>query len=84
MKALHACSRQEVEDGCGGNDTNTLILIHIPAGGKKAVGFSIPRDDWVNFADTPTTGSTSGKIDQAYGARPGGTRSPSCGRRTRT
>ncbi len=52
LNALHAGSRQGVEDGVGGNATNTLILIHIPAGGKKAVGFSIPRDDWVNFADT--------------------------------
>jgi LCP family protein required for cell wall assembly len=66
LKALHACNRQEIEDGCGGNDTNTLILIHIPAGGKKAVGFSIPRDDWVNFADTLGTQQV-GKIDQAYG-----------------
>ncbi|HTX28461.1 MAG TPA: LCP family protein [Streptosporangiaceae bacterium] len=66
LEALHACNRQEIEDGCGGNDTNTLILIHIPAGGKKAVGFSIPRDDWVNFADTLGTQQV-GKIDQAYG-----------------
>jgi LCP family protein required for cell wall assembly len=66
LKALHACNRQEIEDGCGGNDTNTLILIHIPAGGKKAVGFSIPRDDWVTFADTLGTQQV-GKIDQAYG-----------------
>ena len=66
LEALHACNRQEIENGCGGNDTNTLILIHIPAGGKKAVGFSIPRDDWVPFADT--LGSQQiGKIDQAYG-----------------
>jgi LCP family protein required for cell wall assembly len=66
LKALHACNRQEIEAGCGGNDTNTLILIHIPAGGKKAVGFSIPRDDWVTFADTLGT-QQIGKIDQAYG-----------------
>ena len=63
---MHAGSVQGVENGVGGNTTNTLILIHIPAGGKKAVGFSIPRDDWVNFADT--LGSQQvGKIDQAYG-----------------
>ena len=42
-------TRRRSRPGCGGNDTNTLILIHIPAGGKKAVGFSIPRDDWVTF-----------------------------------
>jgi LCP family protein required for cell wall assembly len=66
LKALHAGSRQAIENGTGGNDTNTLILIHIPAGGKKAVGFSIPRDDWVNFAGTVGP-QQAGKVDQAYG-----------------
>ena len=66
LNALHAGSRQGVENGVGGNATNTLILLHIPAGGKKAVGFSIPRDNWVNFADTLGTQQV-GKIDQAYG-----------------
>jgi LCP family protein required for cell wall assembly len=51
----------------GGNATNTLILIHIFAGGQKAVGFSIPRDDWVNMAGTGGYGGAQGKIDQAYG-----------------
>src|ERR1700761_8273678 len=67
LNALHAGSRQGVlYEGVGGNATNTLILIHIPAGGKKAIGFSIPRDDWVNFPQT-YDGQTQGKIDQAYG-----------------
>src|SRR6266702_823516 len=66
LNALHAGSRLGVENGVGGNATNTLILIHIPAGGKKAVGFSIPRDDWVTFPQT-YYGQTQGKIDQAYG-----------------
>ena len=66
LNALHAGSRQGVENGVGGNATNTLILIHIPAGGKKAVAFSIPRDDWVNFPQT-YDGQSQGKIDQAYG-----------------
>jgi LCP family protein required for cell wall assembly len=66
LKALHACNAQEIADGCGGNDTNTLILIHIPAGGKEAVGFSIPRDDWVTYP-TAYDGQSQGKIDQAYG-----------------
>jgi LCP family protein required for cell wall assembly len=66
LAKLHAGSEQAVADGTGGNDTNTLILIHIFAGGKKAVGFSIPRDDWVQFADTAGTQQV-GKIDQAYG-----------------
>ena len=67
LNALHAGSRQGVlYGGVGGNATNTLILIHIPAGGKKAIGFSIPRDDWVTFPQT-YDGQTQGKIDQAYG-----------------
>jgi LCP family protein required for cell wall assembly len=66
LAQLHAGDAQAVADGEGGNDTNTLILIHIPAGGKKAVGFSIPRDDWVSFAGTVGP-EQRGKIDQAYG-----------------
>jgi LCP family protein required for cell wall assembly len=66
LKALHAGSAQGVANGIGGNDTNTLILIHIPAGGKKAIGFSIPRDDWVTFSGTVGP-QQHGKIDQAYG-----------------
>jgi LCP family protein required for cell wall assembly len=66
LKKLHAGSRQAILNGTGGNATNTLILIHIFAGGKRAVGFSIPRDDWVNFAGTVGP-QQQGKIDQAYG-----------------
>ena len=68
LKALHACNAQEVADGCGGNDTNTLILIHIPAGGKKAVGFSIPRDDWITF---PTRVRRADPGQDRPGLRPG-------------
>jgi LCP family protein required for cell wall assembly len=66
LAKLHAGSAAAVAAGAGGNATNTLILIHVFAGGKKAVGFSIPRDDWVQFADTVGPQQT-GKIDQAYG-----------------
>jgi LCP family protein required for cell wall assembly len=66
LAQLHAGSAQAVANGVGGNDTNTLILIHIFADGKRAVGFSIPRDDWVQFADTIGP-QQQGKIDQAYG-----------------
>lgn len=67
LRKLHAGSRNGVlHGGVGGNDTNTLILIHIPAGGRRAVGFSIPRDDLVNFSDTLGP-QQRGKIDQAYG-----------------
>ena len=66
LAAMHAGSVQGVENGVGGQDTNTLILIHVFAGGKKAVGYSIPRDDWVTFPKA-YDGQTQGKIDQAYG-----------------
>jgi LCP family protein required for cell wall assembly len=67
LAALHAGSVQGVEhENVGGQDTNTLILIHIFAGGQKAVGFSIPRDDAVTFPQ-PYDGESQGKIDQAYG-----------------
>ncbi len=49
----------------GAQDTNTLILIHIFAGGQKAVGFSIPRDSVVTFPQT-YLGESGGKIDAAY------------------
>ena len=66
LKALHACNAAEIAAGCGGNATNTLILIHIFANGGKAVGFSIPRDNWVTFP-TAYDGQSQGKVDQAYG-----------------
>jgi LCP family protein required for cell wall assembly len=67
LNALHAGSAEGVEDeGVGGNATNTLILIHIPAGGGKAIGFSIPRDDFVTYPQT-YDGEAGGKIDDAYG-----------------
>jgi anionic cell wall polymer biosynthesis LytR-Cps2A-Psr (LCP) family protein len=50
----------------GSQDTDTLILIHIFAGGQKAVGFSIPRDDVVNYPHATYDGLTEGKIDAAY------------------
>ena len=46
----------------GGYNTNTMILIHIPAGGKKAVAVSIPRDDYV-----AVPGYGNKKIKEAYG-----------------
>jgi LCP family protein required for cell wall assembly len=67
LNALHAGSTNGVEnEGVGGNATNTLILIHIPAGGGKAIGFSIPRDDYVTYPQA-YDGESGGKIDDAYG-----------------
>ena len=68
LAAMHAGSVQGVENGVGGQDTNTLILIHIFAGGQKAVGFSIPRDDWVTF---PQAVRRSVAGEDRPGLRPG-------------
>ncbi|MCW2931062.1 MAG: Cell envelope-associated transcriptional attenuator LytR-CpsA-Psr, partial [Actinomycetia bacterium] len=60
LNVTHSGNESAVASGQeGSQDTDTLILIHIPAGGKKAVGFSIPRDDVVNYPETFTvpTGS---------------------------
>jgi len=67
LTAMHAGSVYGVNNlHVGGQATNTLILIHIFAGGRKAVGFSVPRDDVVTFPK-PYDGQSQGKIDQAYG-----------------
>jgi LCP family protein required for cell wall assembly len=58
LDLMHVGSTSEV----GGYNTNTMILIHIPAGGGKAVAISIPRDDYV---DVPGLGMK--KIKEAYG-----------------
>jgi anionic cell wall polymer biosynthesis LytR-Cps2A-Psr (LCP) family protein len=63
----HSGNESEVEAGLeGSQDTDTLILVHIFAGGHTAVGFSIPRDDVVNFPHATYDGLTEGKIDAAY------------------
>lgn len=59
--AIHA-----EDESVGGYNTNVLIFIHIPAGGGKAVGVSIPRDDYVDYANAPD-GVTKGKIKEDYG-----------------
>jgi len=50
----------------GGYNTNVLMLIHIPANGGKAVGISIPRDDYAALAGSPD-GVSMSKIKEAYG-----------------
>jgi LCP family protein required for cell wall assembly len=57
LDQLHAGDGDE-----GGYNTNTLILMHIPAGGGKVQAFSIPRDDAVNVP-----GYGMHKIKEAYG-----------------
>jgi LCP family protein required for cell wall assembly len=50
----------------GGYNTNVLMLIHIPPKGGKAVGISIPRDDYAALAGSPD-GVSMSAIKQAYG-----------------
>ena len=58
LNLMHVGSSSSI----GGYNTNTLILIHIPADGKSAVAVSIPRDDYVNVP-----GQGMKKIKEAYG-----------------
>jgi anionic cell wall polymer biosynthesis LytR-Cps2A-Psr (LCP) family protein len=67
LTETHSGSEAAVEAGLeGSQDTDTLILIHVFAGGQKATGFSIPRDDVVNYPHATFDGLTEGKIDAAY------------------
>jgi LCP family protein required for cell wall assembly len=59
---LHAGSSE-----IGGYNTNTLILLRIPAGGGKAQAYSIPRDDWVETFNGDGTSQGMHKIKEAYG-----------------
>ena len=55
LDALHAGGASD------GGDTDTMIVVHLPAGGGQATGFSIPRDSYV---DIPGYGKH--KINSAY------------------
>ncbi|MGH3279811.1 MAG: LCP family protein [Trebonia sp.] len=67
LAQTHAGNEANVANGTqGSQDTDTLMLIHVFAGGQKAVGYSIPRDDVVNFPHATLDGLTEGKIDAAY------------------
>ncbi|WP_236794159.1 LCP family protein [Amycolatopsis sp. GM8] len=57
LDQLHAGDQSD-----GGDNTDTMILIHIPAGGANAVAFSIPRDSYVQLAG----GYGKHKINSAY------------------
>jgi len=59
--ALHA------GDGTrGGYNTNTMIVVHVPNDGSKAMAVSVPRDDEVTFVDK-LLGQSTGKLKEAYG-----------------
>jgi anionic cell wall polymer biosynthesis LytR-Cps2A-Psr (LCP) family protein len=67
LTETHSGLESQVAAGLeGSQDTDTLIIIHIFAGGQKAVGYSIPRDDVVNYPHATLDGLTEGKIDAAY------------------
>jgi LCP family protein required for cell wall assembly len=57
LNQLHAGAADD-----GGDSTDTMIIIHIPAGGGKAVALSIPRDSYVDLAG----GFGEHKINSAY------------------
>ncbi|WP_329044614.1 LCP family protein [Amycolatopsis sp. NBC_01488] len=57
LDALHAGS-----SGDGGDTTDTMIVVHIPAGGAAATAISIPRDSYVDVAG----GYGKHKINSAY------------------
>lgn len=59
LQQLHAGSSSDI----GGYNTNTLILLHVPADGSRATALSIPRDDYVDLPD----GLGEHKIKEAYG-----------------
>ncbi|MCK7626122.1 LCP family protein [Streptomyces sp. RS10V-4] len=48
-------------------NTNTLILMHIPADGGKVTAFSVPRDDYVQTFNGDGTSQGHFKIKEAYG-----------------
>lgn len=67
LTETHSGNEASVSSGqLGSQDANTLILVHIFAGGQRAVGFSIPRDTVVTYPSATYDGITEGKIDQAY------------------
>ncbi|WP_344464990.1 LCP family protein [Kitasatospora kazusensis] len=57
---LHAGSSSDI----GGYNTNTLMVMHIPANGGKVTALSIPRDDYVQTAGAD---GRMHKIKEAYG-----------------
>lgn len=57
LDQLHAGDESD-----GGDTTDTMIVVHIPAGGGEATAISIPRDSYVDIAG----GNGKHKINSAY------------------
>lgn len=60
---LHAGHSSDI----GGYNTNSLILLHIPANGGKVQAVSIPRDDYVMTYSGDGKQAGMRKIKEAYG-----------------
>ena len=58
--ALHAGDEDSAD-----NDSDALIVLHLPAGDGPATAISIPRDDYVDLAGCPSS-DCRGKVKQAY------------------
>jgi LCP family protein required for cell wall assembly len=57
LDALHAGGSDD-----GGDTADSIIVVHVPAGGGRATAISIPRDSFVQLAD----GYGKHKINSAY------------------
>ncbi|WP_312029960.1 LCP family protein [Actinomycetospora sp. TBRC 11914] len=57
LDALHAGGSSD-----GGDTADSIIVVHVPAGGGRATAISIPRDSYVQLAD----GYGKHKINSAY------------------
>jgi LCP family protein required for cell wall assembly len=57
LDSLHAGTSTD-----GGDDTDTIIVLHVPADGSAVTAISIPRDSYVQLAD----GYGTHKINSAY------------------
>ena len=61
---LHAGSASDL---LGGENANSEIILHIPAGNGTPTAVSIPRDDWVDAQDGYGNSMGTMKIKEAYG-----------------
>jgi LCP family protein required for cell wall assembly len=61
-----------------GKNTDTMILLHVPANGQKATAVSFPRDSYVNIPGFGKNKLNSAYADGAYGS---GKADPDRGRR---
>ena len=61
---LHAGSASDL---LGGENANSEIILHIPAGNGTPTAVSIPRDDWVDAQDGYGDSMGTVKVKEAYG-----------------